>query len=150
MINVTNVIRVLEPGKGEVTAPHFYCFNQIYIIDGTERQVIKDTDQNIARPRIRYCSISDPYVLIIREDDSIGLFIGENERGKIRRKDMSPMGDKVLFTPLSEVNTLLICVASFRHRDTYLGISIQTQAAFSRRRPIRELSMQRTPPRCKR
>lgn len=47
------------------------------------------------RPKIRGCSISDPFVLIIREDDSIGLFIGETERGRIRRKDMSPMGDKV-------------------------------------------------------
>lgn len=47
------------------------------------------------RPKIRACSISDPFVLILREDDSIGLFIGETERGKIRRKDMSPMGDKV-------------------------------------------------------
>ncbi|KAL6307058.1 CPSF A subunit region-domain-containing protein [Sparassis latifolia] len=54
MVNVTNVIRVLEP-------------------DGTERQVIKDWDGN---------------------DDSIGLFIGETDRGKIRRKDMSPMGEK--------------------------------------------------------
>lgn len=47
------------------------------------------------RPKIRLCSICDPFVLIVREDDSIGLFIGEPERGKIRRKDMSPMGDKV-------------------------------------------------------
>ena len=47
------------------------------------------------RPKIRYCSISDPFVLILREDDSLGLFIGEIERGKIRRKDMSPMGEKV-------------------------------------------------------
>ncbi|CCL98048.1 uncharacterized protein FIBRA_00042 [Fibroporia radiculosa] len=75
MINVTNVIRVLEP-------------------DGTERQVIKDWDGNIPRPKIRFCSICDPFVLIIRDDDSIGLFIGESERGKIRRKDMSPMGEK--------------------------------------------------------
>jgi len=49
------------------------------------------------RPKIRACSISDPFVLILREDDSIGLFIGETERGKIRRKDMSPMGDKVCY-----------------------------------------------------
>ncbi|CAL1708463.1 unnamed protein product [Somion occarium] len=68
---MSNSIRVLEP-------------------DGTERQIIKDLD----RPRIRYCSISDPFILIIREDDSLGLFIGEPERGKIRRKDMSPMGEK--------------------------------------------------------
>ena len=65
------------------------------MLDGTERQIIKDMDGNMPRPKIRYCSICDPFVLIVREDDSIGLFIGEPERGKIRRKDMSPMGDKV-------------------------------------------------------
>ena len=63
--------------------------------DGTERQSIKDVDGNTPRPRVRSCSICDPFILIIREDDTIGLFIGEVERGKIRRKDMSPMGDKV-------------------------------------------------------
>ncbi len=52
-------------------------------------------DGNLPRPTIRACSICDPFVLIFREDDSIGLFIGETERGKIRRKDMSAMGDKV-------------------------------------------------------
>ncbi|KAF9448151.1 hypothetical protein P691DRAFT_801258 [Macrolepiota fuliginosa MF-IS2] len=72
---MTNAIRVLEP-------------------DGSERQTIPDKDGNMPRPKIRACSISDPFVLVVREDDSIGLFIGESERGKIRRKDMSPMGDK--------------------------------------------------------
>ena len=93
---MTNAIRVLEPGaissfcrRGTATLiPFFHA-------DGTERQIIKDADGNMPRPKIRACSISDPFVLIIREDDSIGLFIGETERGKIRRKDMSPMGDKV-------------------------------------------------------
>lgn len=47
------------------------------------------------RPKIRYCSVSDPFVLIIREDDSLGLFVGDAERGRIRRKDMTPMGEKV-------------------------------------------------------
>ncbi|KAI0699171.1 CPSF A subunit region-domain-containing protein [Cerioporus squamosus] len=75
MFNVSNVIRVLEP-------------------DGTERQSIKDLDGSTSRPRIKSCSICDPFILIIREDDTIGLFIGEIERGKIRRKDMSPMGEK--------------------------------------------------------
>ncbi|KAG6864394.1 hypothetical protein C0991_009920 [Blastosporella zonata] len=79
---VTNAIRVLEP-------------------DGTERQIIKDMDGNMPRPKIRACSISDPFVLIVREDDSIGLFIGETERGKIRRKDMSPMGDKACYFSIS-------------------------------------------------
>ncbi|KXN84455.1 Protein CFT1 [Leucoagaricus sp. SymC.cos] len=72
---MTNAIRVLEP-------------------DGTERQIIPDKDGNMPRAKIRACSICDPFVLVVREDDSIGLFIGEMERGKIRRKDMSPMGDK--------------------------------------------------------
>ena len=52
-------------------------------------------DGSLPRAKIRSCSICDPFVFILREDDSIGLFIGETERGKIRRKDMSPMGDKV-------------------------------------------------------
>ncbi|KAJ7130141.1 CPSF A subunit region-domain-containing protein [Mycena epipterygia] len=71
---MTNSIRVLEP-------------------DGNERQVIKDMDGTMPRPKIRACSISDPFVIVIREDDSIGMFI-ETDKGRIRRKDMSPMGDK--------------------------------------------------------
>ena len=73
----------------------FVIFIRSSRVDGTERQIIKDMDGTIPRPKIRACSISDPFVLIFREDDTIGLFIGETERGKIRRKDMSPMGDKV-------------------------------------------------------
>ncbi|KAG2003702.1 cleavage factor protein [Coprinopsis cinerea AmutBmut pab1-1] len=75
LVVMTNSIKVLEP-------------------DGTERQTIQDMDGKLLRPKIRSCSICDPFVLIIREDDSLGLFIGETERGKIRRKDMSPMGEK--------------------------------------------------------
>lgn len=84
------------------------CLNQVRLIthhvvaiqiedetDGTERQVIKDMDGNIPRARIKVCGICDPFVLILREDETIGLFIGEPERGKVRRKDMSPMGEKV-------------------------------------------------------
>jgi hypothetical protein len=96
---MTNAIRVLESGPTSfffvvVLQPHQYIYIYFHA-DGTERQTIKDADGNMPRPKIRACSISDPFVLIIREDDSIGLFIGETERGKIRRKDMSPMGDKV-------------------------------------------------------
>ncbi|KAF8837869.1 hypothetical protein BDN67DRAFT_972360 [Paxillus ammoniavirescens] len=72
---MTNAIRVLEP-------------------DGSERQIIKDMEGNMPRARIKACSICDPFVFILREDETIGLFIGETERGKIRRKDMSPMGEK--------------------------------------------------------
>lgn len=53
------------------------------------------------RARIKACSICDPFVVILREDETIGLFIGETERGKIRRKDMSPMGEKVKFHVVS-------------------------------------------------
>ena len=94
---MTNAIRVLEPGEYSNRG----CINHIHLLesDGSERQIIKDMDGNMPRPKIRACSISDPYALIIREDDTIGLFI-ETERGKIRRKDMSPMGDKVSTFPL--------------------------------------------------
>lgn len=85
---LTNAIRVLDP-------------------DGTERQSIKDVESgNTPRPKIRHCCIADPFVLIFREDDSIGLFIDVPEKGKIRRKDMSPMGDKVCI-PFS-ADTILI------------------------------------------
>jgi cleavage and polyadenylation specificity factor subunit 1 len=50
----------------------------------------------VPRAKIKACSICDPYVLIVREDDTIGLFI-DAQRGRVRRKDMSPMGDKVIF-----------------------------------------------------
>jgi hypothetical protein len=77
------------------------CANADLMTDGTERQIIKDMEGNNQRPRIKYCSICDPFVFILREDDTIGLFIGEPERGKIRRKDMSPMGEKVSFSVIS-------------------------------------------------
>lgn len=48
------------------------------------------------RPKIRYSCVSDPFILIIREDESLGLFVGDAERGRIRRKDMTPMGEKVI------------------------------------------------------
>ncbi|KAG8765123.1 mRNA cleavage and polyadenylation factor subunit [Serendipita sp. 397] len=62
--------------------------------DGLEKQAIKDTDGNTPRAKIRSASILDPYILILREDDTLGLFIGEPSRGKVRRKDMSALGDK--------------------------------------------------------
>jgi hypothetical protein len=76
-------------GTSKGNSPHL-----TFVLDGTERQIIKDVDGNMPRPKIRACNICDPFVLVLREDDSIGLFIGQTERGKIRRKDMSPMGDK--------------------------------------------------------
>lgn len=66
------------------------------VTDGTLRQGIKDADGNIEKAKIRSCSISDPYIIVFREDDTIGLFIDVPEKQRIRRKDMSPLGDKVL------------------------------------------------------
>lgn len=104
---MTNAIRVLDPGND---APNFMRDLISLNKDGTERQIIKDMDGSMPRPKIRGCSISDPFVFIVREDDSIGLFIGETERGKIRRKDMSPMGDKVIFVLLLSP-LLTTCIA---------------------------------------
>ena len=65
-------------------------------------------DGNLPRAKIKACNICDPFVLILREDETIGLFIGESERGKVRRKDMSPMGEKVhLMTTKSALLTNL-------------------------------------------
>ncbi|KAH7107502.1 CPSF A subunit region-domain-containing protein [Auriculariales sp. MPI-PUGE-AT-0066] len=71
----TNAIRVLEA-------------------DGSERQNIKDLNNTTPHAKIKACSISDPYVVVVREDGSLGLFIGETGKGKMRRKDMSALGDK--------------------------------------------------------
>lgn len=94
---LSNAIRVLDPGAlhKPLGRPALQLTNVIRASDGTERQIIKDMEGNNQRPKIKYCSICDPFVFILREDDTIGLFIGEPERGKIRRKDMSPMGEKV-------------------------------------------------------
>ena len=94
---LSNAIRVLEPGALH-KPPSLSILrraNTFRVTDCTERQIIKDMEGNNQRPKIKYCSICDPFVFILREDDTIGLFIGEPERGKIRRKDMSPMGEKV-------------------------------------------------------
>ena len=99
-------------------------------LDGTEWQSIKDLDGKTARPRIRSCSICDPFILIIREDDTIGLFIGEIEKGKIRRKDMSPMGEKV--TELPELSMQSTLTKARRHPSTLQATSSRTQAACSK------------------
>ncbi len=69
---MTNAIRVLEPGK-DFFSPMVLLTK--FLPDGAERQSIKDMDGNTPRAKIRACSISEPFVLILREDDSIGLFI---------------------------------------------------------------------------
>jgi len=70
---------------------------------------------NNQRPKIKYCSICEPFVFILREDDTIGLFIGEPERGKIRRKDMSPMGEKVCHYLRTLFPTLIVSRKTSRY-----------------------------------
>ena len=82
----------------------------VRVADGTERQIIKDMDGHTPRAKIKACSILDPYVLVFREDDSIGMFIGEPGRGKIRRKDMSPMGEKVILSGVIHSVVLLTSI----------------------------------------
>lgn len=105
---MTNSIRIVEHGMSNSFLKPFELPSYFVVSDGVERQIIKDMDGNMPRPKIRACSISDPFVLVLREDDSIGLFIGETERGKIRRKDMSPMGDKVSLHFFLGIDTALI------------------------------------------
>ncbi|PVF95861.1 hypothetical protein CPB86DRAFT_787660 [Serendipita vermifera] len=72
---LTNSIRLLTP-------------------DGSEVDVIKDVDGKATGSKIRFGCVLDPYILILREDDTLGLFVGNPTRNKIRRKDMTPLGDK--------------------------------------------------------
>jgi cleavage and polyadenylation specificity factor subunit 1 len=75
----------------------FFVIGFSEISDGIERQTIKDMDKDTGaiRAKIRSCSIADPFILFIREDNTLGLFIGE--KGGVRRKDMTPLGNKVRF-----------------------------------------------------
>jgi cleavage and polyadenylation specificity factor subunit 1 len=90
---LTGSVRVVETGIRIFLFSPFLASN-IGCVDGSERQAIKDLDGTNPRSRIKACSIMDPYVLVLREDETLGLYIGEETRGKLRRKDMSAMGDK--------------------------------------------------------
>lgn len=103
-----------------------------------ERQIIKDLDGNAPRPRIRHCSICDPFIMIIREDESLGLFIGESERGKIRRKDMSPMGEKV-----RELHpTQSVLMYDIRRRNILLDVSSLIHLDYFKPSSTRPLQLQ--------
>lgn len=126
---MTNAIRVLEPGASSCCLNLFTPFD--VRLDGTERQIIKDMDGNMPRARIKTCSICDPFVLILREDETIGLFIGETERGKIRRKDMSPMGEKASLTSPRVMHRISMMFRTSR-LDISQDVSTQTYRAFSK------------------
>jgi cleavage and polyadenylation specificity factor subunit 1 len=76
-------------------------------------------DGTVPQAKIKACSICDPYVLVLREDDTIGLFI-DAQRGKVRRKDMSPMGDKVISEFIDFLKIWLILV--FKDFTLYSGL----------------------------
>lgn len=86
---MSGAIRALESGELPSAFPTtiILAFTSPYL-DGTERQVIKDVESSFSasaapRANIRSCSISDPYVLIVREDDTMGLFIGVAGKGLV-------------------------------------------------------------------
>lgn len=62
-----------------------------------ERQLIMDVDGQKSRTRIKYASIVEPYILILREDDTLGLFCAAENGRKLRRKNMAPLGDGSLY-----------------------------------------------------
>ncbi|KAG8922734.1 mRNA cleavage and polyadenylation factor subunit [Tulasnella sp. 418] len=68
---MTNVIRVMEP-------------------NGNERELIKDLDDsNKALPKIRSAQVSDPHVLIVREDNSVSLFVGDMMSKSVKKVSTS-------------------------------------------------------------
>ncbi|KAG8693476.1 mRNA cleavage and polyadenylation factor subunit [Ceratobasidium sp. 394] len=70
----TNSIRLLEP-------------------DGAERQLYLDADGNKPRPKIKTAYVADPFIVVLREDESFGLFVGDTAKGRVRRKDVSHFGE---------------------------------------------------------
>ncbi|CEL62153.1 Protein CFT1 OS=Cryptococcus neoformans var, neoformans serotype D (strain B-3501A) GN=CFT1 PE=3 SV=1 [Rhizoctonia solani AG-1 IB] len=70
----TNSIRLLEP-------------------DGGERQLYLDAEGNKPRPKIKSAHVADPFIVVLREDDTFGLFVGDTAKGRVRRKDVSHFGD---------------------------------------------------------
>lgn len=98
-----------------------------HVSDTSERQCIKDMDGIPKRAKIRLCSISDPFILVLREDDTLGLFVGDAEKGRIRRKDMTPMGEKA-----SRIHQLprYLGLSPFypRHRITLVLVFSKTRA----------------------
>ncbi|ELU39366.1 cleavage factor protein [Rhizoctonia solani AG-1 IA] len=70
----TNSIRLLEP-------------------DGAERQLYLDAEGNKPRPKIKVAHVADPFIVVLREDDTFGLFVGDTAKGRVRRKDVSHFGE---------------------------------------------------------
>jgi cleavage and polyadenylation specificity factor subunit 1 len=64
-------------------------------VDGAERQLYLDADGNKPRPKIKAAHVADPFIVVIREDDSFGLFVGDTAKGRVRRKDVSHFGEHV-------------------------------------------------------
>ncbi|KAF8600601.1 hypothetical protein BDV93DRAFT_608605 [Ceratobasidium sp. AG-I] len=61
--------------------------------DGTERQLYLDADGNKPRPKIKAAHVADPFIVVMREDESFGLFVGDSAKGRVRRKDISHFGE---------------------------------------------------------
>ena len=133
-----NAIRVLEPGAFLsilIHLFHVYYTNLLptlntylfHSLDGTKRQSIKDMDGNLLHPKVWACSISGPFVLIVKEDNSIGRFMGEAK--KYRRKDVSygrQSSNSSWFSPVGWCWLFLFSFFFSQPRDTWQAASMQT------------------------
>ena len=97
----------------------------------------------MTRPRIRSASIYDPFIIILREDDTMGLFIGERSKSKLRRKDMSMLGDRASLAYWRALEPDLILSLSDRAMPRPRFIPI-TQDSFDQ--PNRRIIHPRPPP----
>ncbi|KAG8688697.1 mRNA cleavage and polyadenylation factor subunit [Ceratobasidium sp. 423] len=61
--------------------------------DGAERQLYLDAEGNKPRPKIKAAHVADPFIVVLREDDTFGLFVGDTAKGRVRRKDISHFGE---------------------------------------------------------
>ncbi|KDQ18770.1 hypothetical protein BOTBODRAFT_28276 [Botryobasidium botryosum FD-172 SS1] len=56
--------------------------------DGSERQVLNVSEGNRTRAKITAASISDPYVLIHREDGNVSIFTGDAVKGRLSTREL--------------------------------------------------------------
>lgn len=75
-----------------------FLFSNSGSIDGTERQLYLDADGNKPRPKIKAAHVADPFIVVMREDETFGLFVGDTAKGRVRRKDVSHFGENVSLT----------------------------------------------------
>jgi hypothetical protein len=102
--------------------------------DGAERQLIKDVDGPAARARIRAAAVCDPYAAVLRADGTLGLFVAADAR-KLRRKDMSALGDKS--ARYDAVTFFADRTGVFGVKDAVWIVLVRPQSVLEACRPVR-------------